>query len=45
MSNRLSQMLDQLEEAREKGDDDKIREIEGDMFREFGYDAATGKTY
>ena len=45
MSNRLSQMLDQLEEAGEKGDDDKIREIESDMFREFGYDAETGKTY
>ena len=45
MSNRLSQMLDLLEEARENDDLDKVKEIESDMFREFGYDAETGKTY
>jgi len=38
-------MLDLLEEARENDDLDKVKEIESDMFREFGYDAETGKTY
>ena len=42
MSNRLSQLIDLLEEAKEMGDEDKIQEIETDMFREFGYDAETG---
>tara|TARA_B100000085_G_scaffold280274_1_gene304913 strand:- start:578 stop:844 length:267 start_codon:yes stop_codon:yes gene_type:complete len=42
MSNRLSQLIDLLEEAKEAGDTDKIQEIETDMFREFGYDAETG---
>ena len=45
MANRLSQMLDLLEEARENNDLDKVKEIESDMFREFGYDAETGKQY
>ena len=42
MANRLSQLIDLLEEAKEAGDEDKIQEIETDMFREFGYDAETG---
>lgn len=41
---RLSQLIDLLREAKSSGDDDKILEIENDMFKEFGYDAKTGKT-
>jgi hypothetical protein len=42
MANRLTQLINLLEDAREDGDEDKIQEIELDMFREFGYDSETG---
>ena len=41
---RLAQLIDSLRDAKEAGDEDKIVEIEADMFKEFGYDAKTGKT-
>lgn len=41
---RLAQLIDMLRDAKSSGDEDKIIEIENDMFKEFGYDAKTGKT-
>ena len=34
---RIAQLRDLLEEARDKGDDDKIKEIETEMFQVSGY--------
>ena len=34
MPSRYSQLLALLEEAKEKGDADKVREIESDLFKE-----------
>tara|TARA_R100001480_G_scaffold119343_2_gene118445 strand:- start:1440 stop:1622 length:183 start_codon:yes stop_codon:yes gene_type:complete len=34
MSSRVTQLMQLLEEAKEKGDADKVKEIESDLFKE-----------
>ena len=34
MSSRVTQLMQLLEEAKEKGDTDKVKEIESDLFKE-----------
>jgi hypothetical protein len=41
--NRLAQLKDLLVDAKSVGDDDKVKEIETEMFQMYGFDNKTGR--
>lgn len=41
--NRIAQLKDLLADAKSMGDDDKVKEIEAEMFQMYGYDSKSGR--